>query len=120
MTRVKKTRSLKRIHSTKTGSKSQIRKELASRAANPQGAKRVKGRRVLSAYEKFLLENPQAQQDHTAEQMSKQKIAEAAKLQTTQEESAGKKAALAKEETKKEYKKSLLEQLEEKNINDLY
>lgn len=122
MTRIKKTRSLKRIHKVKTGSKSKLKKQLGT---DRQGQKRMAGRRVLSAYEKFLLDNPEAQQEAKAEQLAKQKKAEREK------ELAQKKAAdtqadntppakEAKPAGKSDVSKTLFEQLEKKNLNDLY
>lgn len=51
MTRKKKTRSLKRIHDVRTGSIKDFKREANN---DRQPGKRVKGRRVLSAYEKHL------------------------------------------------------------------
>ena len=70
MTRVKKNRSLKRIHSVKTGSISKLKK---AAGVDRQVGKRVKGRRTLSAYEKFLLENPDASEAAKAAQKAAEK-----------------------------------------------
>lgn len=51
MTRKKKTRSLKRIHDVRTGSIKDFKREANN---DRQPGKRVKGRRVLSAYEKHM------------------------------------------------------------------
>lgn len=115
MTRVKKTRSLKRIHSVKTGSKSKLKKQLGT---DRQGSKQMKGRRVLSAYEKFLLDNPQANEAAKSEQQALQRKAELAKekAQTNKEQEA----IITQETTKKESRKTLLDQLEDRNLDNLY
>ena len=111
MTRVKKTRSMKRIHSTKTGSKSKLKKELAT---DRQGRKDHHGKRTLSAYEKFLQDNPDAAKTARLEQMKQQQQAEAQKLkpQATTEPAPTK--------IKEERKKDLLDQLDEKHIKDMF
>lgn len=116
MTRVKKTRSMKRIHSTKTGSKSKLKKQLGT---DRQGKKDMRGKRVLSAYEKFLLENPEAKEQAKAEQLIQQKKAEE---QRQKEKLAKEHAEVATKPKNTEPKapKSLLEQLEDKRLDDLY
>lgn len=60
MTRKKKTRSLKRIHDIRTGSIKDFKREANN---DRQPGKRVKGRRVLSAYEKHI-QSLKAQKEH--------------------------------------------------------
>lgn len=110
MTRVKKSRSMKRIHSVKTGSKSKLKKQLGT---DRQGNKDMRGKRVLSAYEKFLLENPEAKEKAKSEQLIQQKKAE-------HKVEAEPKKAQAKSTIVKEKNKTLLDQLDEKNLKDLY
>ena len=112
MTRVKKTRSLKRIHDVKTGSKSKLKKQLGT---DRQVGKRVQGRRVLSAYEKFLLENPEAKASAVAAQ----------KKQEEQRKHKQPQKAVANEDDestqdKPERNKTLLEQLDSSNLKDIY
>lgn len=109
MTRVKKTRSLKRIHDVKTGSKSKLKKQLGT---DRQVGKRVQGRRILSAYEKFLLENPEAK----AAAISAQKKQEQRKVHP--EPAPAKPEAEPLE--KPDRNKTLLEQLDSSNLKDIY
>lgn len=113
MTRVKKTRSMKRIHNVKTGSKSKLKKQLGT---DRQGNKNMRGKRVLSTYEKFLLENPEAKENLKTEQIAKQKKAEKEREQQTNTEQL----AAEKTATKKEKTKTLLDQLDDKKLDDLY
>lgn len=107
MTRVKKTRSLKRVHSVKTGSISKLKRAAGN---DRQVGKRVEGRRVLSAYEKYLLENPQAKEkDIPAKKATAQpKVAEvvAKDKRTKKDEKPG--------------KEDLLAQLDNKDFGNLY
>ncbi|MDK2778910.1 MAG: hypothetical protein KYX62_14740 [Pseudomonadota bacterium] len=103
MSRIKKTRSLKRIHKTKTGSVSKFKREARAAGHDRQGGKRVKNR-SLSVYEKYLQEHPEAR-----EQQVQQTAAEKVPAQETE---------LTAEETKK--KGSLLDQLDSKDFDDIY
>ncbi len=111
MTRVKKTRSLKRIHDVRTGSKSKLKKQLGT---DRQVGKRVQGRRVLSAYEKFLAQNPEAKEQERLEQQAAQANAEQSSAP------ASKDAPKAKAEDKPERSKSLLDQLDGNLTKDIY
>lgn len=103
MTRKKKTRSLKRIHNTKTGSISKLKREAGN---DRQSKKRIKGKRTPSVFEKYLNENPDVKAQLNAEQV--QSSAPAPKES---------KAAETKEDTKKP---TLLQQLDDKSFDDLY
>ncbi len=112
MTRLKKTRSLKRIHNVKTGSISKLKKQAG---ADRQTGKRVKNR-VASVYEKFLAENPDAK----AESVKQQQQEAAQPKSKTAAQSKPKPAAAEPEKAPKEKEKSLLEQLESKDFKDIY
>lgn len=114
MTRVKKNRSLKRIHSVKTGSISKLKK---AAGVDRQVGKRVKGRRTLSAYEKFLLENPGASEAAKAAQKAAQAKAEAA---ARQEKPAPANHDNRQDQPRAERPKSLLDQLDNKDLGDIY
>src|SRR5690554_2447918 len=107
MTRIKKTRSLKRIHNIKTGSKSKIKKAQIRSGLEPQ-RKFSKEKKQLSTYEKYLLENPEAK-------IADQKSATKKKANTQV-------AAETKEPTveKTERKKSLFDQFEDTKLKDIY
>lgn len=111
MTRVKKTRSLKRIHDVRTGSKSKLKKQLGT---DRQVGKRVKGRRIPSAYEKFLAENPQAKEQERLEQQATQLNTEPKRAPSIKDN------ATAKVEDKPERSKSLLDQLDDRLTKDIY
>ncbi|MEN9464679.1 MAG: hypothetical protein RL217_860 [Pseudomonadota bacterium] len=111
MTRAKKTRSLKRIHDVRTGSKSKLKKQLGT---DRQVGKRVKGRRIPSTYEKFLAENPAAKEQERLEQLAAQLSIE----QTST--SAAKDTPKTKAEDKPERSKSLLDQLDGNLTKDIY
>ncbi len=112
MTRIKKTRSLKRIHNVKTGSKSKIKKAQIRSGLEPQ-RKFSKEKKQLSAYEKYLLENPEAK---IADQKS------TTKKKANTQVAAENKSAETKEPTveKTERKKSLFDQFEDTKLKDIY
>ena len=116
MTRVKKTRSLKRIHGgVKTGSVSKLKKAAGN---DRQVGKRVKGRRTLSAYEKFLLENPDASEAAKAAQKAAEKAAEKkAEGKTAAQDDA---QAARQRSEKPERSKSLFDQLDSKDLDGIY
>ncbi|MFY9180465.1 MAG: hypothetical protein WAO12_11905 [Venatoribacter sp.] len=117
MTRVKKTRSLKRIHDVKTGSKSKIKK---TNQADRQVGKRVQGRRVPSVYEKFLAENPEAKKQAIIEQQqAEQKQAEKKSEERKAASTANSKAPTEKK-PKTEREKTLFEQFEDVNMKDIF
>src|SRR5690606_20973524 len=122
MTRVKKNRSLKRIHSVKTGSISKLKK---AAGVDRQVGKRVKGRRTLSAYEKFLLENPDASEAAKAAQKAAEKAAlakaeEAAAKAESARTAKTEKETSSQDKQRAERPKSLLDQLDNKDLGDIY
>jgi len=117
MSRVKKTRSLKRIHGTKTGSIAKFKKAAREAGADRQGGKRVKGRKVLSVYEKYLLENPEAREKDAPKAGPEAKPAQKAKP----EEDLKHKERKRDENKDGESKGSdLLDMLDNKNLDDYY
>jgi hypothetical protein len=134
MTRKKKTRSLKSIHSVKTGSISKLKR---SSTTDRQSTNLNKGKaKPKSVYQKFLDENPDAiekqQQPISAEQLAKKAAEKAlAEKQIAEKATANKKKApkpskakTQPEDEKKEHDKErepdLLSQLDNKNFNDFY
>ncbi|MCY0965456.1 hypothetical protein [Parathalassolituus penaei] len=111
MTRQKKTRSLKRIHSVKTGSRSKMKREANF---DRQTGKRVKNR-VPSVYEKFLAENPEVRDQEVARETARQRKQEEAAVATPV--NAPEEVAAVRT---KEREKTLLEQLETKDFKDIY
>lgn len=102
MTRVKKTRSLKRIHQVKTGSVSKLKREARAAGHDRQGSKKSKDR-TPSVYEKFLQEHPEAREKPAPqpEQLVK-------KAHETSQEA----------EKKEDRNKSLLDLLDSKGFDD--
>lgn len=115
MTRVKKTRSMKRIHSIKTGSKSKLKKQLGT---DRQGRKDHQGKRTLSAYEKFLQANPEAAAEARQQQIQQQQQAEARK--ESDQPYSSKDSSKPDSKAQPERKKDLLEQLDEKQLKDVF
>lgn len=114
MTRIRKKRSLKRIHSIKTGSISKIKKAQAHSGQVEPKRKLSKEHKQLSAYEKYLLENPEAKK-------SDQKPIAAKKQEKKAEtEVANKKSVTSERPEKVEKKKTLFEQLDETKLKDIY
>lgn len=130
MTRKKKTRSLKRIHSVKTGNTSKLKR--ASTTDRQSTSLKAKNK-PKSVYQKFLDENP----DAVEKQQQPKPVAEKAEAKNAQAETKGK----GKSDTKIKPKKSednakqnpqedrertserepdLLSQLDNKNFNDFY
>src|SRR5690554_2777493 len=112
MTRIKKTRSLKRIHNVKTGSKSKIKKAQIRSGLEPR-RKFSKVKKHLSTYEKYLLENFEAK---VADQNATKKNKAITQV------AAENKSAETKEPTveKTERKKSLFDQFEDTKLKDIY
>jgi hypothetical protein len=132
MTRKKKTRSLKNIHSVKTGSVSKLKRD--STTDRQSSNLKAKGK-PKSVYQKFLDENPDAiekQQQPISPEKAAEKLAEfklkaeraaAAKLAAKKPDSRFKKERPKKEDQedeKKEREPDLLGQLDNKNFNDFY
>lgn len=103
MTRQKKSRSLKRIHNIKTGSTSKLKQQ---NNADRQSGKRVKGKRTLSVFEKFLSENPDRKNSET--RTAPDKTTSTSDLHPT------------KSKKKQEKKTSLLDELDNKDFDDIY
>lgn len=108
MTRKKKTRSLKRIHNVKTGSVAKLKRE---GGANRQSSKRIK-KKTQSVFDKFLDENPAAKKKVIQDELkaAEQKAVQADKATET----------VTERPEPKEREKTLLEQLESKDFNDIY
>lgn len=106
MTRIKKNRSLKRIHKVKTGSASKLKRSAGN---DRQSSKRIKNR-TLSVYEKFLAENPEAREHQASGQPPK------TPPPTVSEPEAKEKPAKTRNDTPK----SLLEQLDDVDFKDIY
>ena len=130
MTRKKKTRSLKNIHSVKTGSVSKLKRDSTTdrQSSNLTGKNKPK-----SVYQKFLDENPEAiekqQQPISPEKIAENKLkaerAAIAKLaaKKPKPDSRFKKERPKKEDRedeKKEREPDILGQLDNKNFNDFY
>lgn len=111
MTRKKKTRSLSRIHKVKTGSISKLKREAGN---DRQSKKRIKGKRNLSAYEKFLAENPEAKAKAIQEQQQQETEAHLPHKKAETESQPD------KPEKDKKSDKGLFDQLDSKNFNDIY
>ena len=130
MTRKKKTRSLKSIHSVKTGSVSKLKRD--STTDRQSSNLKAKGK-PKSVYQKFLDENPEAIEKQQ-QPISKEKIAaDLAEKKRKAEELAAANLAKRKakskprkeeqekpEDVKKEREPDLLSQLDNKNFNDFY
>ena len=125
MTRKKKTRSLKSIHSVKTGSVSKLKRDSTAdrQSSNLKGKNKPK-----SVYQKFLDENPDAIEKQQ-QPISKDKIAaDLAEKKQQAEQLAARKAKPKPrkdaqenpEENKQEREPDLLSQLDNKTFNDFY
>lgn len=121
MTRKKKTRSLKRIHSVKTGTPSKLKR---SSTTDRQSSIKTKGK-PKSVYQKYLDENPDAiekqQQPVVAKHTTTAKTAEPKKAKPALKDDAipnkPNRETPAKE---REKEPDLLSQLDNKNFNDFY
>jgi len=105
MTRVKKTRSLKRIHKVKTGSASKLKRQARTEGHDRQSAGKRQKDKKLSVYEKFLQEHPEAK-------VKQSQAAKKAPVKNTDEK--------VKEQDKEKDNKSLLDQLDDKDFGDIY
>lgn len=119
MTRKKKTRSLKRIHSVKTGNTSKL-KRAGTTDRQTSNLKTKAKTKPKSVYQKFLDENPEAIEKQQQPDMAAAKAA----IEATE---AAQKEALEKAKSKKtdredseEREPDLLSQLDNKNFNDFY
>ncbi len=120
MTRIKKTRSLKRIHKVKTGSVSKLKREAG---ADRQNTKRLKGRKTLSVFEKYLLENPEAKEAQTQSAVDAERPAvkgtDKKKDDKTKKQS-NESSVTKKAEERTKRSKTLLEQLDSKDFDNFY
>jgi hypothetical protein len=131
MTRKKKTRSLKRIHSVKTGTPSKLKRDSTT---DRQASLKTKGK-PKSVYQKYLDENPDAiekqQQPISPEQVAAALALEKAKLEAlellkakskkkSKPRKSDREATAAEEEKDNEREPDLLGQLDNKNFNDFY
>ncbi len=122
MTRRKKTRSLKRIHSVKTGNAAKLKR---AAGADRQSSKSTKNR-TLSVYEKFLQDNPEAKAAHVREmdkKTPKKTDAEHERNEDTTEKNTLKKTPTSSTPSVSESDntpKSLLDQLDNKDFKDIY
>lgn len=130
MTRKKKTRSLKRIHSVKTGTPSKLKRDSTT---DRQSSIKTKGK-PKSVYQKYLDENPDAiekqyqplspEQEAAALAVEKAKF-EALELLKAKSKKKSKprksdREEPAKKEEEQEREPDLLGQLDNKNFNDFY
>jgi hypothetical protein len=133
MTRKKKSRSLKRIHSVKTGNISKLKR---AGTTDRQSTNLKAKNKPKSIYQKFLEENPDAIEKQS--QPAAKKTTDAAEKATTKDssnksvkpENARDKRAEEKlvkdkpskvsRESKQEREPDLLSQLDNKNFNDFY
>ena len=115
MTRKKKTRSLKRIHSVKTGNISKFKKD----ADNDRQSVRLKGRKkTKSVYQKFLDENPDIAKQEKLNQLEQQTKAESQKQPEPAPQEYPRQHQAENDESDK---KDLLSQLDDKKFdNDIY
>ena len=117
MTRKKKTRSLKRIHSVKTGTPSKLKR---ASTMDRQSTNLKAKNKPKSVYQKFLDENPDAvekQQPKVAVEEGKNKPSKKkAKPEPKVKPSQKKKD----DERSEEREPDLLSQLDNKNLNDFY
>ena len=126
MTRKKKSRSLKRIHSVKTGTPSKLKR---SSTTDRQSSIKTKDK-PKSVYQKFLDENPDAIEKQTQpvkevpakpadnakpEPLKKPKDKDKAKPRKSEREDSQE-----KDSSDREREPDLLSQLDNKNFNDFY
>ena len=130
MTRKKKSRSLKRIHSVKTGTPSKLKRDSTT---DRQSSIKTKGK-PKSVYQKYLDENPDAvekqYQPPSPEQEAAALAAEKAKIEALEQLKAKAKKKSnprksdreepSKKEEEQEREPDLLSQLDNKNFNDFY
>lgn len=115
MTRIKKNRSLKRIHKVKTGSISKLKREAGG---NRQNTKRLKGRKTLSVFEKYLLENPEAKDAPVQTGTGKNDTAKKDGAENQHAKTDNPAENPAQERTGRS--KTLLEQLDSKDFDNFY
>lgn len=123
MTRKKKTRSLKRIHSVKTGTPSKLKR---SSTTDRQSSMKTKDK-PKSVYQKFLDENPDAieKQAQPVKEVATKPADNAEPLKKVKDKAKPKKAEREAPQDKdtsndREREPDLLSQLDNKNFNDFY
>ncbi len=116
MTRKKKSRSLKRIHSVKTGNVSKLKRAGTTDRQNTNLKSKAKPK---SVYQKFLEENPEAAEKQVQPVPNEIKAKEAEKAAAIEPKRQKEKKAEA-QEPKEEREPDLLSQLDNKNFNDFY
>ncbi|MFT5593669.1 MAG: hypothetical protein ACI8SR_002055 [Oceanicoccus sp.] len=115
MSRLKKSRSLKRVTGgVKTGSKERTKLENKQRKAKQKAANPMKGNRQRSVYQKFLDENEIVEKQHPAKPIPVKEIATVIKAK------ANTKAAVHKAVEPLENSESLWDQLEKPTNNDTF
>ena len=112
MTRIKKNRSLKRIHKVKTGSASKLKR---SSTTDRQSSKKMKNR-TLSVYEKYLAENPEAREQPQPQPANNKPAKNDAQPVTEKQPDADSKPSKTRNDTPK----SLLDQLDDVDFKDIY
>ncbi len=121
MTRKKKTRSLKSIHSVKTGSTTKLKKASVTDRQNTNLKSKTKPK---SVYQKFLDENPQAAEKQQQNQIAatEKQVKAPAKKPAKQEDAKTKPKQRTDKDDKREDTREpdLLSQLDNKNFNDFY
>lgn len=125
MTRKKKSRSLKRIHSVKTGNASKLKRDAPTDRQNTNLKSKSKPK---SVYQKFLDENPGAaeKQIQPVNNEAKAKNSKAAKTVVDKKaekpvkERKSSKNDDDRKERNDEREPDLLSQLDNKNFNDFY
>ena len=120
MTRKKKSRSLKRIHSVKTGNISKLKRAGTTDRQNTNLKAKAKPK---SVYQKFLEENPDAVEKQTQPTPAAKQPAQA-KPDTnptgTQKHKEDDKARTFDKDQKSDKEPDLLSQHDNKNFNDFY
>jgi predicted Zn-dependent protease len=123
MTRKKKTRSLKRIHSVKTGTPSKLKR--ASTVDRQSTSLKAKNK-PKSVYQKFLDENPDAVEKQQQSKVAAEKVNNKPAEKKTKPENKTKPEKIkpsqkeTDDERSEEREPDLLSQLDNKNFNDLY
>jgi len=118
MSRVKKSRSLKRVTGgVKTGSKERTKLENKQRKAKQKAANPVKTNRQRSVYQKFLDENAQVDKQHANKAVKTQ---EAPKVANTPVAVAPKNVTTKEEPQAQQTSDSLWDQLEQPTNNNTF
>lgn len=117
MSRLKKSRSLKRVTGgVKTGSKERTKLENKQRKAKQKAANPMKGNRQRSVYQKFLDENEIVEKQHAAKPTAVKEVATVIKAKTK----ANTNTVEHKSVEPTENTESLWDQLEKPTNNDTF